>query len=934
MHCGMREALNSADNSGRAGPPAMSTTSSAPFIETVHEVFRSKVQAAGDCLPPDEVLRVDLHCHDLNSDMPSVRLGRLLGARETWLPSRELIATQVRNGATAHTVTNHNNARSCWELRDQGVDVLVGAEFDCMMDDFGIGLHVLTFGFEPEDEGRLRKLGRSSVYKFLDYARARDLVTVLAHPIYYYSRSSGKMPLRAWEKLALLFERFEVLNGQRDSWQNLLVVEWLESMTPEVIEEVAKREGFPADRFCRDPYTKRLCGGSDDHMGILAGSVGTLVHVPDLAARLRTSPPSELALEGLRRGGLAPYGGESDPRKMGVAFLDYFCQLAEHLEDPGLLRLLLHRGTPTEKAVAFGAANAIFELRRHKLTTRFLQAFHGALHGRPVGFLNTMFTTRKNRPLVRELNKIAACFDGNPVEIHDSIDEAVGNIHRHLLRQAVSTVAEHLSEMQGAGGVFEEGAGGLGNLVDWFELPLSLRGLLGDEPPRTGRSMTRVSLGSVLDQLSFPVLTSAVICTANFASTRSMFDKREFLDRFAARFSRYSPPPRALWLTDTFGDANGVSMSLRQNLKLIQEHDLPIDMAICSSSVEPEPHLLVLPPVGEFDVPFYKEQSVRLPDLLGLQRVFVEGAYSRILTSTEGPMGLAAIYLRKAFQVPAYFMMHTDWLTFAEQALGIDKASLDRFKRILRLYYRGFEGGFVLNEEHHRWLTGRHMNLRADEVHVTHHWLEPGRFRPTGARREALFPGIDADTPLLLYVGRVSREKGVGDLVEVLRGVRAAVPRTRLAIVGKGPATASLAEAIPDLVHVPWVEQEQLADYYSAADVFVLPSTFDTFGRVALEAITCGLPVVAYDAKGPKEILRDGVSGLLCRDSSEMARRVTELLRDADRRAQLAAGALERARDFEPLPLLRRFLDRLGLPWPASAEGPRLDEPALASLQE
>ena len=118
------------------------------------------------------------------------------------------------------------------------------------------------FGFEPSDESRLRKLGSSSVYKFLDYARERDIVTVLAHPLYYYTRRKGPMPLEAWEKLALLFERFEVLNGQRDSWQNLLAVEWLEAMTPDRIDEIARREGIEPDRFCADPYSKRFCGGS------------------------------------------------------------------------------------------------------------------------------------------------------------------------------------------------------------------------------------------------------------------------------------------------------------------------------------------------------------------------------------------------------------------------------------------------------------------------------------------------------------------------------------------------------------------------------------------------------------------------------------------------------------------------------------------------
>jgi glycosyltransferase involved in cell wall biosynthesis len=438
--------------------------------------------------------------------------------------------------------------------------------------------------------------------------------------------------------------------------------------------------------------------------------------------------------------------------------------------------------------------------------------------------------------------------------------------------------------------------------------------------------MSRLPLGTVLDQLSFPVLTSAVICTANFVSTRSMFDKREFLDRFAQRFSKYAAPQRAMWLTDTFGDGNGVSISLRQNLRLIQEHDLPIDLVVCSSTVEPEPHLRVLPPVGEFRVPFYEEQVVRLPDLLELQRVFVEGAYTRILSSTEGPLGLAALYLRHAFHVPALFFMHTDWPVFAERALELSPESLDRLKRMLRLYYRGFEGGFVLNEDHRYWLTGREMSLDPRRVHVTHHWLEPGLFRPGATRREELLPGLAADAPVLLYVGRVSREKGTADLPFLLRDVRARVPGTRLVVIGKGPDVEPLKAAVEDLIHVPWIDQERLAAYYSAADVLVLPSTFDTFGRVALEAISCGLPVAAYDVKGPREILVDGASGLLCGSREEMGRRIADLLLDGEARRGMTVGALERARDFEPERIMRRFLELAGLPWP---EGPERERAGL-----
>jgi len=78
-------------------------------------------------VPADERLRIDLHCHDHNSDKPDERLGRMLGVPETWVSTDDLLGTLRQNGTDLVTVTNHNNARTCWELLDRGMDVLPGA---------------------------------------------------------------------------------------------------------------------------------------------------------------------------------------------------------------------------------------------------------------------------------------------------------------------------------------------------------------------------------------------------------------------------------------------------------------------------------------------------------------------------------------------------------------------------------------------------------------------------------------------------------------------------------------------------------------------------------------------------------------------------------------------------------------------------------------
>jgi hypothetical protein len=78
---------------------------------------------------------------------------------------------------------------------------------------------------------------------------ARDIPTVLAHPLHFHSDGRA-VPISAWEKLALLFERFEAVNGQRDTWQNMLTVAWLQSLDETKLEKIGKRVGLSPSTFC------------------------------------------------------------------------------------------------------------------------------------------------------------------------------------------------------------------------------------------------------------------------------------------------------------------------------------------------------------------------------------------------------------------------------------------------------------------------------------------------------------------------------------------------------------------------------------------------------------------------------------------------------------------------------------------------------------
>jgi glycosyltransferase involved in cell wall biosynthesis len=368
---------------------------------------------------------------------------------------------------------------------------------------------------------------------------------------------------------------------------------------------------------------------------------------------------------------------------------------------------------------------------------------------------------------------------------------------------------------------------------------------------------------------------------------------------------------RILWMTDTYGDQNGVSTVLKAIHGEICARDLPIDLLICSQTIKTTEHLIVLPPVSEFTLPLYRQQPLRIPNYLSIQRLFRRGRYSRVICSTEGPMGMAARWLKTVFGVEISFYLHTDWITFAKEALKLEQAGLNRLQKMLRAYYRGFDTIFVLNTEHQRWLSGSAMRFDPSRVFLTAHWADAVFSHPETAEISGL--PVDNTRPVVLYAGRISKEKGVFELPEIYNKIRSVIPEVQFLVAGTGPAEAELKRVMPEAEFTGWVEHKNLPAIYRSADILLLPSRFDTFSCVVLEALACGLPVVAYNAKGPGDILIDGVNGFLVETPEEMAGRVITYYLNPGSHETMKQAAIARAEEYQAEAIMDRLLLDIGL---------------------
>jgi glycosyltransferase involved in cell wall biosynthesis len=128
-----------------------------------------------------------------------------------------------------------------------------------------------------------------------------------------------------------------------------------------------------------------------------------------------------------------------------------------------------------------------------------------------------------------------------------------------------------------------------------------------------------------------------------------------------------------------------------------------------------------------------------------------------------------------------------------------------------------------------------------------------------GVNRENLKPSttrtVNRDITLL-SVGRVSKEKGLDDLIPLQW-------EFNIVIVGDGPYREELQSKMRNAQFVGYKSGRELADYYQQADVFVFPSRSDTFGLVMIEAMSVGTPVAAYPVRGPLDVIEPSVTGTM-----------------------------------------------------------------------
>ena len=749
--------------------------------------------------------RADLHVHSKYSTRPSEWILRKIGCSESYTEPARLYEIARARGMHFVTITDHNTIAGSLEIAHLK-NTFVSEEITTYFPEDRCKLHVLAHRITEAQHEEITRL-RENVFDLVPYLIRENIHHAVAHPLYSVN---DRLTVDHVEEALLLFNTFE-LNGSRDHYQNRILREILERLTEEDLDFLADKHGIAPLGIT--PWKKRLIGGSDDHSALNIASSWTTA---DGAATV-----GEFLSE-IGHGRARVEGKASSPKTLAhnIYSIAYQFYREKFSLDRFVSRELLLRFADRALTPAGGGEDGLVDRLRTTL------AFH-----MPRISFNRSSSSTMTGLLQREAREVIA--------------------RNEKMDRFVRKPSKDLADAEAA----------------WY-------GFVTDMSDKILRQFADSIMGSLsgadLFHMFHTIGSAGSLYTmlAPYFVSYSVFTKdRRFCDHCLSRLGKEesSASPERLKIahfTDTFYEVNGVAKTLQLHVKMALKNHKQQTIITCSP--EPDtPGVVNFTPIGTYEMPEYPDMKLFYPPLLRMLHYCYEEGFTHIHSATPGPIGLAALAIARILKRPICSTYHTALPQYVAQ-LTEDTAMEEIMWRYTLWYYNQMDVIYVPSHAVGDELKAK--GVPEEKIRFYPRGIDSQRFHPS--KRNGFFRSryrLEDDVVKLLYVGRVSREKNVHLLEEVFRRLCRTREGIQLVIVGDGPYYEEMKRRMADLpvTFTGFMDGEDLCQAYASSDVFVFPSTTDTFGNVILEAQASGLPVVVTDEGGPKENLLPGETGFV-----------------------------------------------------------------------
>ncbi len=372
---------------------------------------------------------------------------------------------------------------------------------------------------------------------------------------------------------------------------------------------------------------------------------------------------------------------------------------------------------------------------------------------------------------------------------------------------------------------------------------------------------------------------------------------------------------------------NGVSVSIDCLVRELRErgHRVHVFTSAHFNYRDPDPNTHRFPAV---QTPWTRGYPLAFPPFYPMLLEFRRQRFDVIHTHTPFTIGLVGLRWAQSHEIPIVSTYHTLYDKYAHYVPFFPKRYI-RYKiaKHTNFYYNSVDHVITPSEASLRWLQ-RHSIKRPITVIPT--GVIPPRPGNRSEVRQSL--GIAPSHKVMVYAGRIAKEKNMGMLLSSAALAFAEDPHLRLWLVGDGPARQDCLALIRNLgigdrvTFVGFVPRPELDRYYSAADLFVFSSTTETQGLVVVEAMTHGLPALVVRGGGAGEAVVPDVNGyLLANSRNDMATAMVRVMNDDSLYSRLSDGARRTSRQYTVPVMTDRVLDvyreTIGAPRPSQEKG-------------
>ncbi|MBI5708252.1 MAG: glycosyltransferase [Armatimonadetes bacterium] len=313
-----------------------------------------------------------------------------------------------------------------------------------------------------------------------------------------------------------------------------------------------------------------------------------------------------------------------------------------------------------------------------------------------------------------------------------------------------------------------------------------------------------------------------------------------------------------------------------------------------------------------FESPWTKGYPLAVPPFIGLLRKFRRHEFDLIHTHTPFTLGFVGLRWAQSHEIPIVSTYHTLYDRYAHYIPYFPRRYV-RFKmaKHTSFYYGSVDHVIVPSHAAYRWLR-RHSVATPATIIPTSRRIGAELDRSEMRRKLGFAP----DQKVLLYVGRLAREKNLTVLFEMAARVFQKDPNARLCLVGDGPYRWECDEMVRQLGigdrvrFFGFIPREAVDEVYAASDLFVFASVTETQGLVVQEAMAYGLPAVVVAGGGAGEAVDNQVDGFIVpNDARSFADCVLRVLADDEMHARMSTEALKSVRDAGAATMVQSVLN-------------------------